>query len=125
MISSVIGQVEQIFIFPLIFFILIFGLILFVISILLCVWVYRNAESRGMNGALWLIIVLFTGIIGLIIYLVVREDVKTKSAILPMPPTTGKPTRYCTNCGHQASLDMNFCPNCGKTLTPSKDNPIN
>jgi cobalamin biosynthesis protein CobD/CbiB len=46
----------------------------FIIAILLCIWVYRDAESRGMGGALWLIIVLITGIIGLIIYLVVRKD---------------------------------------------------
>lgn len=52
----------------------------FVISILLCIWVYRDAESRGMNGALWLIIVLIAGIIGLIVYLVVRKE---------KPPSTG------------------------------------
>ena len=46
----------------------------FIIGILLCVWVYRDAESRGMSGVLWLIVVLITGIIGLIIYLIVRKD---------------------------------------------------
>ena len=45
----------------------------FIISILLCIWVYRDAESRGMGGVLWLIVVIITGIIGLIIYLVVRK----------------------------------------------------
>ncbi len=44
-----------------------------IIGIILAIWVYRDAESRGMNGALWLIIVILLGIIGLIIYLVVRE----------------------------------------------------
>jgi len=44
-----------------------------IIGIILAVWVYRDAESRGMNGALWLIIVLLLGLIGLIIYLIVRE----------------------------------------------------
>ena len=44
-----------------------------IIGIVLAIWVYKDAESRGMNGALWLIIVILTGIIGLIIYLVVRE----------------------------------------------------
>ncbi len=57
----------------------------FIISILLCIWVYRDAERRGMNGALWLIIVLLTGLIGLIIYLVVRKD-KATSATPPPPP---------------------------------------
>ena len=48
----------------------------FVIGILLCIWVYRDAEKRGMNGVLWLIITLIAGIIGLIIYLVVRKPEK-------------------------------------------------
>lgn len=48
-------------------------IVLFIIGILLCVWVYRDAESRGMNSVLWLIVVLITGIIGLIIYLIVRK----------------------------------------------------
>ncbi|MGQ9723367.1 MAG: hypothetical protein ACUVXA_18845 [Candidatus Jordarchaeum sp.] len=44
-----------------------------VIGIIIAIWVYRDAQSRGMNGALWLIICILLGIIGLIIYLVVRE----------------------------------------------------
>jgi len=55
----------------------------FIIAILLCIWVYRDAESRGMNGVLWLIIVLIAGIIGLIIYLVVRKE---KSSVAQPPP---------------------------------------
>ncbi len=46
----------------------------FVIWILIAVWVYRDAESRGMGGALWLIIVILLGLIGIIIYLIVRRD---------------------------------------------------
>ena len=43
-----------------------------VINIFIMIWVYKDAEARGESGALWLIIVLFAGIIGLIIWLVVR-----------------------------------------------------
>jgi len=46
----------------------------FVVAILIAVWVYRDAEKRGESGALWLIIVLITGIIGLIIWLIIRGD---------------------------------------------------
>ena len=56
-----------------------------VIAILLCIWVYRDAESRGMSGALWLIIVLVAGLLGFIIYLVVRKD-KTQNKGAPPPP---------------------------------------
>lgn len=48
----------------------------FVIAILLGIWVYRDAESRGMSGVLWLIVMLLGGLIGLIIYLIVREEKK-------------------------------------------------
>jgi heme/copper-type cytochrome/quinol oxidase subunit 2 len=57
----------------------------FIIAILLCIWVYRDAESRGMNGVLWLIIVLIAGLLGLIIYLIVRKD-KTSATQPPPPP---------------------------------------
>jgi len=58
-----------------------------VIAILLCIWVYRDAESRGMNGALWLIIVLITGIVGLIIYVVVRKEKQPAAQPPPPPPS--------------------------------------
>ena len=59
-------------------------LVWFIIGILLCIWVYRDAESRGMNGVLWLIVVLIAGIIGVIIYLIVRKD-NTASGRSPPP----------------------------------------
>jgi len=58
----------------------------FVIAIILCIWVYKDAESRGMNGALWLIIVLLAGLLGLIIYLIVREEKKPSRPAPPPPP---------------------------------------
>lgn len=41
--------------------------------IALLVWVYRDASRRGMNGALWVAVVFFLHLIGLVIYLVVRR----------------------------------------------------
>ena len=55
---------------------LIVVVLLFVIGLLLAIWVYKDAERRGMSGVLWLIVVLIAGIIGLIIYLVVRKGKK-------------------------------------------------
>jgi len=55
-----------------------------IIAILLGIWVYRDAESRGMSGVLWLIVVWLLGLIGLIIYLVVRKE---KRQAAPPPPS--------------------------------------
>jgi len=84
-----------------------------VIAILIAIWVYRDAEKRDSSGALWLIIVIFTGIIGLIIWLVVR------------PPIGGKPKssgggRNCPNCGRSIPMDAQVCPYCGKDFKTIK-----
>lgn len=79
-----------------------------IIGILIAIWVYKDAERRGSSGILWLIICLFLGIIGLIIWLVVR------------PPIGGHPQqqqasgRMCTNCGRPIPMDAQVCPYCGK-----------
>jgi len=78
-----IGQAEWFF-FGLGLFCLL-PIIWLVIAILLCIWVYRDAESRGMSGVLWLIVVLIAGIIGLIIYLIVRKE---KKPAAPPPPAS-------------------------------------
>jgi len=51
----------------------------FIIWLLVAIWVYKDAESRGASGVLWLIVVILLGLIGLIIYLVVRPS-------QPLPP---------------------------------------
>ncbi len=48
-------------------------IIFWVIAIGLAVWVYKDAKKRDMNAAVWLLIVLLSGCIGCIIYLIVRE----------------------------------------------------
>ena len=65
----------------------------------------KDAEKRDSSGALWLIIVILTGIIGLIIWLVVR------------PPIGGEkkePDRRCPNCGRSIPFDARVCTYCGK-----------
>lgn len=63
-------------------------IIFFVIGILIAVWVYKDANTRGMNGVLWLIVVILLGLIGLIIYLIVRRSHPPMGAVPPpgMPP---------------------------------------
>ena len=58
---------------PFMFGIIITLIIFWVIAIGLAVWVYKDAKKRDMNAAVWLLIVLLSGCIGCIIYLIVRE----------------------------------------------------
>src|SRR5271165_2022303 len=70
-------------------------------------YVYRDAKRRGMNPALWTIVVLILspgyGILGLIIFMLVREP-------LPYP---------CPHCAASVSARYNFCPNCKTNLRPA------
>ncbi len=55
---------------------LLFYVVMFIIAILIAVWVYRDAKKRYPPGSstpvVWLIVALLFGILGLIIYLIVR-----------------------------------------------------
>ena len=79
--------------------------------ILVLGYVNRDAKRRGMNSALWTWFVLLmlptsVGVIGLIIYLLVREP-------LPYP---------CPRCAKPVGPRFNFCPNCKCDLYPSCPN---
>ena len=87
-------------------------ILMFIIWVILAVWVYKDAEKRGSSGALWLIIVIITGIIGLIIWLVVRPPIGGKKT--EDTTSTGGDDRRCPNCGRVIPLDANVCPYCGK-----------
>jgi multisubunit Na+/H+ antiporter MnhC subunit len=75
--------------------------------IFLVAYVNRDASRRGMNAALWTILILVFfptwGLIGLVIYFLMREP-------LPYP---------CPQCGTSVSARFNFCPNCKCNLQPS------
>ena len=75
--------------------------------IFLIAYVNRDAKRRGMNSALWTILVIILlpawGFIGFVIYFLMREP-------LPYP---------CPQCGTSVSARYNFCPNCKCNLHPS------
>jgi len=77
--------------------------------VVLAVWVYRDAESRGMSGVLWALLVFIGNLVGILIYLIVRSERKPASA-------EGKPPVVCPACGQTAASHFKFCPNCGKSL---------
>ena len=117
-------------------------LVLFIVSILIAIWVYRDAEKRGMSGVLWLIVVLVAGLIGLIIYFVVRKPLQPVMppgyVMAPVVPGYGYPPpmqpmqqpmqpqmpmaqpggawKYCSNCGNQVAANAPNCPRCGAKI---------
>ena len=92
------------------------------------IFVYKDAESRGMSGVLWLIVVLLFGLIGIIIYLVVRGDLPQRYAYPPpetaptppAPPTEagrgGTIGRSCPRCGSSVPWDAVYCLSCGTRM---------
>lgn len=77
------------------------------VFIFLTAYVNRDAARRGMNAALWTILILIFlptwGLIGLVIYFLMRE---------PLPYA-------CPQCSTMVSARYNFCPNCKCNLHPS------
>lgn len=80
--------------------------VLFVIWIMVIVWVYRDAERRGMNGVLWALLVLIGNLIGLLIYLIVRSDSLSSQTVEPK-------MKMCPSCKKLVEEDFVFCPHCG------------
>lgn len=85
--------------------------IFFAAAILMIGYVNRDSRRRGMNSALWTWFVLLmlptsVGIIGFVIYLLMREP-------LPYP---------CPRCEKPVGPRFNFCPNCKCNLHPSCPN---
>lgn len=71
------------------------------VTILLCVWTYRDANSKGLSGILWtLVVLLVPSCIGLIIYLIVRTDYKKVTCSKCMKQVNGK-SKFCSNCGDE------------------------
>jgi hypothetical protein len=67
------------------------------LNIALLIWVARDAKSRGMdNAVVWMILVMLTGIIGLIIYLFTRPE----GNLAPCPHCGNKRLQVCAKCPH-------------------------
>jgi uncharacterized membrane protein len=84
------------------------GVSFFLASLIFMIaYVNRDASRRGMNSALWTILVIIFlptwGLIGLIIYLLMREP-------LPYP---------CPQCNSTVTARFNFCPSCKCNLHPA------
>ena len=97
------------------------------IPILIGVYVWRDANRRGMNAPLWTIVaVLAPGFIGLIIYLLVRgswSDLRCPACGGPVredfarcPRCGAKLKADCPGCSAPVEAGWKVCPHCGSPL---------
>ncbi len=89
------------------------GLAMLAIWIAILIWVYRDAEKRGMNGAIWVLVAIFLHLIGLLIYFIVRSDHPVKSGPAAPAPAAAN---GCPKCGKPIDRDHAYCPACGEAL---------
>jgi Phospholipase_D-nuclease N-terminal len=69
------------------------------LNIAILVWVARDAKARGLdNSILWMVLVFFTGLIGLIIYILARPQGNLVE---------------CPNCHNKKLQAAVRCPHCG------------
>jgi uncharacterized membrane protein YhaH (DUF805 family) len=81
--------------------IIVFIIAIVVLNIALLVWVARDSKSRGMdNSVMWMILVMFTGVLGLIIYIFSRPQGDLVQ---------------CPNCKNNRMQASAKCPHCGNT----------
>jgi uncharacterized membrane protein YhaH (DUF805 family) len=80
-------------------FMIIIPVAIIALNIALLVWVARDAKSRGMDSAvLWMVLVMFTSLIGLLIYIFSRPQGNLVQ---------------CASCHNQRLQASAKCPHCG------------
>jgi RNA polymerase subunit RPABC4/transcription elongation factor Spt4 len=88
---------------------------------LLPAWVYADAKQRRERAWAWGLMTLFTNVMGLISYLIIRPDVsneckrcgyKLKEDFVVCPYCGPEAGRACSNCHAMLELDWVFCPYC-------------
>jgi len=109
------------------------------LQIVLAFWVGMDANRRGMNGLLWGLLVLFTFVVGLLVYLIVaqtagngpKEQVVAGGATSAVPATVARGREHdahaCGQCGGKVEAGFRVCPFCGAALAagcPSCAKPV-
>jgi len=84
-------------------FLVVSGIVLIIADIiLLAYWIFLDARKRETNPALWGLLGLITNVIGLIIYLMTRPEI-----------------RLCVSCARQQQRGFAVCPYCGARNRPN------
>ena len=71
-------------------------------KIFISYWVYKDANSRGLNPHLWIILILFfSGSLAFLLYILVVRDEKAVT---------------CENCNYTQSAKLSYCGRCGQEM---------
>ncbi len=108
---------------------------LLVVPIMIGVYVYKDATRRGMNALMWTLVAVFApSLIGLIIYLVVRENysdlacprcnTKITEQYVVCPGCGAKLKPACDNCGNPIQPEWKVCPRCAQPITGAYDEVV-
>lgn len=62
-------------------------------------WVFADVRRRGGNAFAWGVLVLLTNLVGVVVYLIVRQQ-----------------QLHCDSCGKPVERSFNHCPHCGSGL---------
>jgi len=54
-------------------------ILLIILNVFVAIWVYKDAEARKQNAAVWLVIVLFAPLIGVVLWLILRGNYPSSS----------------------------------------------
>lgn len=106
-----------------------------IIPIIIGVYVYKDATRRGMNAIMWTLVAVFApSFIGLIIYLVVRENysdlacpqcnTKITEQYVVCPGCGVKLKPACDNCGNPIQPEWKVCPRCTHPITGAYDEVV-
>lgn len=95
-----------------------FALAALALWIAVIVWVYKDAEKRGMNGALWALLTFFLHLIGLLIFVIVRSEHPVRADTGPAAGAPAGTPPVCPKCGKPVDRSHSFCPACGERLQP-------
>lgn len=100
--------------------------VLILIPVMVGVYVYRDAKSRGLNAPLWTLVAIITpSLIGLIIYLLVRGGINlqcpicqatVKEEFTVCPVCGAKLKGSCPNCNYSVEDTWKVCPHCAGEL---------
>jgi RNA polymerase subunit RPABC4/transcription elongation factor Spt4 len=90
----------------------------------LSLWVYKDADKKHINSAIWALLVLITNLVGLIIYTMYKQNSKVcyKCGALQDKENVfcsicgTKINETCKECGNLVFEDENYCSKCGNKL---------